>query len=125
MLSIKKGRLELVGVLLTCVASWSTSLCQSPKNNYQPATILEVKRDQSAHSANPSAARYDISLRVGDTVYVVLFTEPPGSYGVEHIAGREKLVLVGEDTITFNDILGKSREVPILSRKTDAEQSQH
>jgi hypothetical protein len=108
-------------LLLICVAPWSVSLCQSPDNNYQPATILEVKRDQSADSVNSSAARYDISLRVGDTIYVVLFTEPPGSYGVEHIAGREKLVLVGKDTITFNDILGKSREVPILSRKTDTE----
>src|SRR6266576_2548244 len=104
-----------VSLLLICLASGSVALCLSPENNYQPATILEVKRDQSADSANPSAARYDISLRVGETIYVVLFTEPPGSYGVEHIAGLEKLVLVGKNTITFNDILGRSREVPILS----------
>jgi hypothetical protein len=113
----------MLGLLLFCAASWSVSLSQSNENAYQPATILDVKRDQSAGSANPSAARYDISLRVGSTIYVVLFIQPPGSYGVEHIAGREMLVSVGKDTITFNDMLGRSREVPILSRTTHAGQN--
>lgn len=119
---IRKVQPAFLSLLLICVA-WSVSICQSSENKYQPATILEVKRNQSADSVNSSAARYDISLKVGETTYVVLFTEPPGSYGVEHIAGRELLVLIGKDTITFNDILGKSREVPIMSRKTDAGQN--
>jgi len=120
---IRKVRPELFGLFLIYVASWSVSLSQSNKSTYQPATILDVKRDQNADSANPSAARYDISLRVGNTIYVVLFTQPPGSYGVEHIAGHEMLVSVGKDSITFNDILGRSREAPILSSTTDAGQN--
>jgi hypothetical protein len=120
---IRKVQPESLGLLLLfCVVSFCVSLSQSNENPYQPATILDVKRDQSAHSANPSAVRYDISLRVGDTIYVVLFTQPPGSYGVEHIAGHEMLVSVGTDTITFNDILGRSREAAILSRTPDAGQ---
>src|SRR4051812_20968298 len=115
----------LVGLILGCVASWSVSLCQSPQDKYQLATILEVKRDQSADSPDASITGYDISLKVGDTVYVVLFKQLPGSHGVEHIAGLQKLVLVGNDTVTFNDILGKSRQASILSRKTDAGQNDH
>lgn len=118
--NVSSGCLSL---LLICGASWSVSICQSPENNYQPATIIEVKPDNTADSANPSAVRYDISLKVGGTIYVVLFTQSPGTYGVEHIAGLEKLVLVGNDTITFNDILGRAQEVPILSREADTGQS--
>jgi len=37
------------------------------------------------------------------------------------MAGEELLVLVGSKTITYNDILGNSRKVPILSRKAVSE----
>jgi hypothetical protein len=115
---------EILSLILLCTVSYSASLCQSHKDAYQLATILDVKRDPNADSADPGT-RYDISLKVGDTIYVVLFTQPPGSYGVEHIAGLQKLVLIGNETITFNDILGRSRKAPILSRNTDAGRSNH
>ena len=35
---------------------------------------------------------------------------------MRHETGRELLVLVGEDTITYNDMLGNSFKVPILPR---------
>jgi hypothetical protein len=53
---------------------------------------------------------------VGKTEYVVLYTPPPGTYGAQYTEGMNLLVLVGSKTITFNDIRGISREVPILSR---------
>jgi hypothetical protein len=56
-------------------------------------------------------------------VYVVLYTAPPGTYGVEYAAGDEMLVLVGSKTITYNDILGNSRKAPILSRRAVSEKS--
>jgi NAD(P)-dependent dehydrogenase (short-subunit alcohol dehydrogenase family) len=48
----------------------------------------------------------------------VLYPAPVGTDNVRYETGRELLVLVGEDTITYNDMLGKSFQVPILSRGT-------
>jgi hypothetical protein len=45
-----------------------------------------------------------------------LYTPPPGTYGSQYMKGMDMLVLVGDKTITYNDMLGVSREVPILSR---------
>jgi hypothetical protein len=44
---------------------------------------------------------------------------------VKYAAGRELLVLVGKKTITYNDMLGQSTDVPIVSQKpaSDAEKS--
>ena len=65
---------------------------------------------------NDSTKRYDISIKVGNTVYVVLYTPPPGTYGFQYSAGQDMLVSVGNKTITYNDLLGNSRQVPIVSR---------
>jgi hypothetical protein len=48
-----------------------------------------------------------------------------GTGTVKYAAGRELLVLVGEETIRYNNILGQSLEVPIVSRKraTDSKPS--
>jgi len=43
---------------------------------------------------------------------------------VKYAAGRELLVLVGEKTITYNDILGQSRDVAILRRKSAVQTKQ-
>jgi hypothetical protein len=58
---------------------------------------------------------YDISVRVGNTVYVVLYTPPLGDDTVRYVAGRDLLVLAGEKTITYNDMLGNSLQVPIIT----------
>jgi hypothetical protein len=36
---------------------------------------------------------------------------------VEYAAGRDLLVVVGEKTVTYNDMLGDSHELPIISEK--------
>jgi hypothetical protein len=38
--------------------------------------------------------------------------------------GRQLLVLVGKKTIEYNDILGQSLEVPIISQKPAADAKQ-
>jgi hypothetical protein len=96
-----------------------SALCQPTTSRYQVASITAV----SAHPGDEGtdingAGRYDISVRVGGTVYVVLYTALPGTYGVKQIAGHNLLVLVGADTIRFNDLLGRPSEAPILSRET-------
>jgi hypothetical protein len=82
-------------------------------------TIVEVKAHQDAGSA-AGAASYDVSVKVGDIIYVVLYTPPLGQETVKYAGGRELLVLVGKNSIRYNDILGQSFEAPIESQKSAA-----
>ena len=95
------------------------AFCQSA-SKYQVGTITEVKVHQTAGSGGSYAASYDVSVKVGDTIYVVLYTPPLGEETVKYAAGRELLVLVGKRTIRYNDILGRSFEVSIESQKSAA-----
>jgi hypothetical protein len=92
---------------------------------YEVATIAEVKPHQATGTSPSDAPSYDVSVRVGDAIYLVLYTDSLGTGTVKYAAGREVLVLVGEKTIRYNNILGQSFEVPIVSRKQapDAKQS--
>jgi hypothetical protein len=85
---------------------------------YQVGTITEVKVHQSTTDDGSEVVKYDVSIKVGDRIYLVLYTPPLGMSTVKYAAGRDLLVLVGKDTITYNDLLGQSFEVPIVSRKS-------
>jgi len=93
-------------------------------SKYQVGTITEVKAHQTAGSGVSDAASYDVSVKVGDTIYVVLYTPLLGEETVKYTAGRDLLVLVGKRTLRYNDILGRSFEVPIESQKTAAKADQ-
>jgi len=84
-------------------------------SKYEVATITEVETN---HDSGSNVVSYNVSVKVGDSIYVVLYTPPLGVNTVKYAAGRELLVLVGEKTITYNDIMGQSQEVPILSQKS-------
>jgi hypothetical protein len=86
-------------------------------SNYQVGTITAAQCHQAAH-ADTRVTSCEVSLRVGDTAFGVLYAAPVGMDNVRYETGRELLVLVGEDTITYNDMLGNSFQVPILSRAT-------
>ena len=106
----------LMAMVALAALGQETTNKQETANKYEPATILDVKKHMTTQKDDSSVTKYDISLRVGDTDYVVLYTPPPGTYGAQYNEGMNLLVLVGSKTITFNDIAGISREVPILSR---------
>jgi hypothetical protein len=97
--------------------------CQSD-SSYQVGVITEVKQHGSSPGSDSAVPSYDISLRVGDTIYQVLYTPPFDTGTVKYAAGRELLVHVGEKTITYNDILGRSFEVPIVSQKSAPDSKQ-
>jgi hypothetical protein len=86
-------------------------------SRYQVGTITAAQCYQAA-----DAGAYDksceVSVRVGNTAYGVLYEAPVSTDNVRYEAGRELLVLVGADTITYNDMLGNSFQVPTLSRTT-------
>ena len=97
-------------------------LGQSPSAKWQVATPLEVKVHQPEPGRDAAQLRYDITVRVGIAEYVVLYTPPDGISKpmVESCLGIDGLVLVGTDTIKYNDMLGRTHEVPILVRPTTA-----
>ena len=102
-------------VFLTMVSAFGQST-----SKYQVGTITEVKIHQDAGGGATNAASYDVSLKVGDTIYVVLYTPPLGQETVKYAAGRDLLVFVGKRSIRYNDILGQSFDVPIESQKPAA-----
>lgn len=107
----------IICICLCAVFAYSQS---AAKTKYRIATVLEVVRHDSNGVADSSTPVYDVSVRVGNMIYVVLYTPPFGMQNAKYAAGAEVVVLVGEKTITYNDISGNSVEVPILRRKTIA-----
>ena len=110
---------SLFCILLTVFPAFGQST-----SKYQVGTITEVKVHQTAGSGASDAVTYDVSVKVGDTIYVVLYAPPLGEETVKYSAGRDLLVLVGKRTIRYNDILGQSFEVPIESQKSPAKPKQ-
>jgi hypothetical protein len=106
---------RFITAILLCVASIS-AVAQSDAK-YQVGNIVAV----TPHAANGSTAtdstQYEVSVQVGKMVYVVLSTVPPGNETIKYITGRQVLVAVGEKTLTYNNILGQSFEVPILRKE--------
>jgi hypothetical protein len=103
------------------IVLWSLSLtlaafCQERHSKWQVGTIMAV----AAHppdEKDSNIRKYDVSVKVGKTMYVVLFTPPDGTDTITHRAGIDLLVSVGQKTMAFNNLLGQKIEAPILSRK--------
>ena len=106
-------------IIVLVLATILHSLGQVPSSKYQPGTIIAVTRHQDRPGEQASeTARYDVSIKVGNTTYVVLYTPPNGANGVEYSAGFSILVKVDEETLTFNSKLSGTTQVPILRRET-------
>lgn len=110
---------KLMVVITLCLLALP-ALCQST-SKYQLAIITEVKPRDAAGSSTSDPPRYDVSVKVGTTIYVVLYTQPLGELPPKYATGHELLVLVGKDTITYNDMLGRSLQVPIESQRPASE----
>lgn len=110
--------LKTVCVICICLFSLP-AICEQPAN-YEVATILEVKVSKPVDATagrSLQATDYEVTARVGDTIYIVLYTDTLGTGVVQYAGGQQLLVHVGKDAITYNDILGRSQQVPIISRK--------
>ena len=106
---------RLIAVIVLCLLTFP-ALCQSTSKS-QIGFITEVKPRPAAGGSASDPTSYDISVKVGDTIYVVLYTQPLGELPAKYSTGHELLVLVGKNTITYNDMLGRSLQVPIESQR--------
>ena len=100
---------------LICMSAASI-LGQTPSSKYQPGTITAVTVHQSAPGEKSGdVTRYDVSVKVRNVVYVVLYAPPvKGDNIVEHSPGFEMLFLVGDKTLKFHSKGSRTMEVPIL-----------
>jgi hypothetical protein len=114
--------LRLVSLLCILLAAFPAFGQSASK--YQVGTITEIKVHQAAGRGASDTASYDVSVKVGDTVYVVLYTPALGEDTVKYAAGRDLLVLVGKNKITYNDILGQSHDLLIESQKAATKSKQ-
>ncbi|MFZ0292157.1 MAG: hypothetical protein WAL52_01020 [Candidatus Sulfotelmatobacter sp.] len=94
------------------------AVAQTAPSTYQPGTITAVTTHQNEPGdAGESVARYDVSVKIGNVIYVVLYTPLNGSNTVEYSPGIEMLFSVGNDKLTFNSRISGSTQVPILRRE--------
>lgn len=106
---------------IACLSLMVLPSFAQPAQNYQVAVIVGVKPHPAAADDPSGVTRYDVSLKVAGTVYVVVYMPPFDVGTVKYAEGRNLLVLVGEKTISYNDLLGQSFEVPIISRNPAAD----
>jgi len=109
-------------VLILLLSAMLGPLClgQSSAAKWKVATITGVKvHEPAARNESSAAAQYEVTARVENTEYVVLYVAPAGSLPdtARYRLGQDVPVLVGTDTIKYNDMTGTTREVPILSRR--------
>ncbi len=111
---------KLIAILLVCFST-ILGFCQSaPAPKYQAASILEVVPLHTTETGNQSTTVYKIVLQTNNSVYVLLYTSPEGPAFVNCAAGMQTTALVGDTSIRVNDMLGRTYEAPIVSRRAVA-----
>jgi hypothetical protein len=110
--------LKFVTIFLVCLTALPTFSQSTSK--WVVGTITNVKIHQTPDPDDFGTVSYDVSVKVGNTVYVVLYTPPLEEETVKYAGGRDLLVLVGKSTIRYNDMLGQSHDVPIESQRPTA-----
>ncbi len=98
--------------------------CQAPAGKWTVGTVMAVKPHEAKASEAPSPSpQYDLTMQVGKTKYVVLYTQPAGTADLEYAVGRDAPVLVGEKALTIRDKLGRTAALPILSQSKTLKQT--
>jgi hypothetical protein len=109
----------LLGVLLLLSPALAFTQSSPISSTYQPATITQIRLHQCAGDSKCDEVAYEVSVRVQETTYVVLTAPLSDEPAMQYAVGRELLVRISANTITWNDILGRSHEVPIIQQNLD------
>jgi hypothetical protein len=77
--------LRLMCVVCMCMTTFP-AFCE-PAAKWQVATIVDCKTHQTDSSTASDVVSYDVSVKVGNTVYLVLYTPPLGVSTVKYAGG--------------------------------------
>lgn len=108
--------MKKVLIALSLLLVTATCFAELPSDKWQPATIMQVKA-RPAVADDAAVNQYLVTLKVGNTEYVVLYTATDGTDLIRYHVGISRMVLIGNDTIQYNDMLGTTHEVPIVLRR--------
>src|SRR5579862_8715793 len=92
--------LKFVTIFLACLTALPT-FSQST-STWVVGTITDVRIHQTPGPDDFGTVSYDVSVKVANTVYVMLYTPPLEEETVKYAGGRDLLVLVGKTTIRYN-----------------------
>jgi hypothetical protein len=116
-LAMEGTAMRTATLLLLALLLVPTSYAQSEPAKWQVATIMDTK-ELPATGPSTNALRYEVTLRVEKTEYVIIYTEPSASKGVPpYRPGQDFLIQIGPEKIKYNDMLGRVHEVPILRHR--------
>lgn len=104
-------------MLLSALMFALSTLAQTVPSEWKTGTIVAVKRHTFAEGASADRRQYEVSVKVDSVVYTGLYTAPADSSSVSYREGVSLPVLVGEHTLTVNDLLGRKTTLPILHRE--------
>ena len=107
--------LGFAAIIMFCFA-----VTRSPgedKKVYQAGTIVDVQVHQPAAGTDTEKKQFDVSIKVANKIYVVLYSPPGGQDFAEYGVGMDRTVFVEGDTMKLNDLLGRTRTLPVLSVK--------
>jgi hypothetical protein len=105
-------------LLLLSLILVAASYGQSAPAKWQVGTIIEAKELAPTPEQASGVIRFEVTLRVAKTDYVALYTQPKASKGVApYRAGQDLLVLIGSNTVKYNDMLGRMHELPIIRQQ--------
>jgi len=106
-----------IAVVLMCLLT-SLVFAQSASSEWERGTVTAVGTHLYGPGERASdAVQYDVSVKVGNTMYVVLYAPHEGVTSVGYSPGIDLLVLVKPDTLTFNSKLSGVTELPILRKQ--------
>lgn len=117
------------GVSLTVACALLAVLCLRPltllaqKQTWQAGTILEVKPHPGESGSDNAGKQYDVSIKVGKKVYVVLYVDEGDQPDPKLYIGATRTVLIDGNTLKFNDVGGRVHSARILSSKDAAPDS--
>ncbi len=110
--------LKGVGIILICICALA-SLGQTSSAKWQPGTITAVDVHQNAPGeVGDGSTRYDVSVKIRNVTYVVLYSPRSGDNSVEYYRGLETLFLPGNNTLSFNSKTSGTIKMPILRQET-------
>lgn len=106
-----------VGCALLAVTCLSPLTAPGQKKTWQAGTILEVKTHQPESGSENAGKKYDVSVKVGKKVYVVLYVDEANQPDPGLYVGMARTVLIDGSTLKFNDLEGHVHSTRILSSK--------
>jgi hypothetical protein len=109
-----------IALVFAVIIVFCVSVPRSPgqdKKVYQAGTIVDVQPHQAAAGTDSDKKQFDVSIKVANKIYVVLYSPPGGQDFAEYGVGMNRTVLVEGDTLKLNDLLGRTRSLPIQSVK--------